>query len=371
MLQQERDRADHDGDSVSLVIFDLGRSGREGRQEQVLARFVAERIGTADVIGWLDRRHLGIVLPHRTLDNASALVDHVCGHMASAGMPTLGAAYSYPSDWFYERSGAGPDSCTAPPSSRPSNGRRAVCRPTAGVARRERGRGCTPVQGSRPEPLPRRAHQSWCGHLVLCPVPRWKRWLDIVGAVGLLILSLPLLVLVAAVIRVGSPGPIIFRQVRRGFLGRPFTIWKFRTMRANVDPGAHQDHVTNLVRTEGCLDKLDGHCQLIPGGAWIRKLGIDELPQLMNVIRGEMSLVGPRPDVVPIEAYHPWHLRRFEAAPGITGLWQVSGKNRTTLKEMVKFDILYVRHKSLWLDLKILARTIPAVIMQLREAKSA
>jgi lipopolysaccharide/colanic/teichoic acid biosynthesis glycosyltransferase len=195
--------------------------------------------------------------------------------------------------------------------------------------------------------------------------PVWKRAVDIAGAsVGLAVLS-PILLLAGAAIRLVSPGPAFFRQQRVGYGGKPFVVWKFRTMRADVDSRVHQRYVEKLARTDGVLNKLSTDCQLIPFGALLRKLGIDELPQLINVLRGEMSLVGPRPDVVPYEKYHPRHRRRFEVVPGITGLWQVAGKNGTTFTEMVRLDLEYVDRRSLWLDLKILLTTVPAVICRL------
>ena len=199
--------------------------------------------------------------------------------------------------------------------------------------------------------------------------PLWKRAIDISGAiVGLAVLS-PVLLLTGVAIRLVSPGRALFRQQRVGYRGNPFTIWKFRTMKADVDGQIHQQYVKNLAKTDGFLDKLPTDGQLIPLGAFLRKLAIDELPQLINVLRGDMSLVGPRPDVAPYEEYDPRHRRRFEVVPGMTGLWQVAGKNGTTFTEMIRLDLEYVTQRSLWLDVKILLTTVPAIAARFKNER--
>jgi exopolysaccharide production protein ExoY len=203
---------------------------------------------------------------------------------------------------------------------------------------------------------------------VLC----WKRILDI----GLILLSLPLLVplmmVVALLIRVVSAGPVLFKQERIGYLGRRFMCFKFRTMFVGADVGAHQGHLCHLMSSNTPMTKMDsqGDPRIIPLGLLLRSSGLDELPQLINVLRGEMCLVGPRP-CLPYEydKYLPWQKERFAAVPGLTGLWQVSGKNRTTFVEMIQLDIKYAREKNLWFDLKILCQTIPALITQVWESR--
>jgi lipopolysaccharide/colanic/teichoic acid biosynthesis glycosyltransferase len=196
----------------------------------------------------------------------------------------------------------------------------------------------------------------------VCPCPGWKRTMDIIGAILALVISLPLLVAVAAMIKCVSRGPVLFRQQRYGLDGKPFRLWKFRTIQSGEASARHQCHVTDLMATDAPLKKLDDELALIWGGSVLRKFGLDELPQLINVLKGEMSLVGPRPDVLPIDSYQPWQKDRFQALPGITGLWQVSGKNETTFSTMIRLDIAYIRQRSLWLDMVILLRTIPAVL---------
>jgi lipopolysaccharide/colanic/teichoic acid biosynthesis glycosyltransferase len=207
---------------------------------------------------------------------------------------------------------------------------------------------------------------------VLPALPTWKRLLDCVFIFLAAPLLLPLMLLITLVIKLVSPGPALFRQERIGYRGRRFTCFKFRTMDVNADTGIHQGHLHRLMDSNTPMKKLDskGDARLIPAGLRLRSLGLDELPQIFNVLRGEMSLVGPRPCLpYEYERYTARHRQRFEAVPGLTGLWQVSGKNNTTFEEMIDLDIDYARGKSLWLDLKIIFRTIPAIIAQARQTK--
>lgn len=207
-------------------------------------------------------------------------------------------------------------------------------------------------------------------------LPLWKRALDLTLV---LILSPALLIfggLIALIIKLGSPGPVFFRQHRVGYKGRDFVCLKFRTMRVNADTESHRRHTQDLIRSQTPMIKLDARRdpRMIPLGSILRVTGLDELPQLLNVLKGEMSLVGPRPCIrYECEAYEQWHWQRFDAVPGLTGLWQVSGKNRTTFDEMVRLDIEYSQRMTLWLDLKIVVRTVPALWGQycdLRVARS-
>jgi lipopolysaccharide/colanic/teichoic acid biosynthesis glycosyltransferase len=205
--------------------------------------------------------------------------------------------------------------------------------------------------------------------------PIWKRVLDLT-LIGLLSPGLLLLgAVVIALIKVGSNGPVLFRQKRVGYRGREFVCFKFRTMRVDAESDSHRRHTQELIRSQSPMVKLDARRdpRLIPFGSILRVSGLDELPQLLNVVRGEMSLVGPRPCIpYECEAYEPWHWQRFNAAPGLTGLWQVSGKNRTTFDQMVRLDIEYSQRRSLWMDLAIMLKTVPALWGQycdMRQAK--
>lgn len=180
------------------------------------------------------------------------------------------------------------------------------------------------------------------------------------------------MVVVAVLIRVVSAGPVLFKQERVGYLGRRFMCFKFRTMYVGADAVVHQGHLRHLMDSNTPMTKMDseGDPRIIPFGLLLRSSGLDELPQLINVLRGEMSLVGPRP-CLPYEydKYLLWQKERFTSLPGLTGLWQVSGKNRTTFVEMVQLDIRYAREKSAWFDIVILLRTVPALLSQIWETR--
>jgi lipopolysaccharide/colanic/teichoic acid biosynthesis glycosyltransferase len=178
---------------------------------------------------------------------------------------------------------------------------------------------------------------------------------------------------ISVLIKLGSKGPILFHQERVGHLGRRFTCLKFRTMVTDADTSVHEGHCARLIDSDLPMVKMDSHgdSRVIPFGLQLRATGLDELPQLINVLRGDMSLVGPRP-CLPCEydRHLDWQKCRYNTLPGLTGLWQVSGKNSTTFNQMIRFDLEYDRTKSLWLDVTIMLRTIPAVITQVREILS-
>ena len=201
-----------------------------------------------------------------------------------------------------------------------------------------------------------------------------KRGMDFVGSLVGILLFFPLMFFTAIAVKVTSSGPIIFRQSRLGKKGTRFSFYKFRSMYVNGDDRIHRDYVTNLIK--GNLEKINQGDKSTPlykmksdpritrVGKIIRKLSIDELPQFFNVLKGEMSLVGPRPPIAyEVEKYEPWHLRRIlEVKPGITGLWQVDGRSKTSFEDMVRMDLRYVQNWSLWFDVKILLKTVRAVI---------
>jgi lipopolysaccharide/colanic/teichoic acid biosynthesis glycosyltransferase len=196
-----------------------------------------------------------------------------------------------------------------------------------------------------------------------------KRAVDVFGSAMALTFSSPLLLAIAVAIKVASPGPVIFRQKRIGQHGVPFTLLKFRSMTAVNDPEIHKAFVTRLIAGDAvssitagngqAVYKLTDDPRLTTIGRLLRKASLDELPQFFNVLRGEMSLVGPRPPLhYELEAYDVWHRRRLlEAKPGLTGLWQVNGRSRICFDDMVRLDLQYAKTWSLWLDLKILLKT--------------
>jgi exopolysaccharide biosynthesis polyprenyl glycosylphosphotransferase len=201
---------------------------------------------------------------------------------------------------------------------------------------------------------------------------RLKRLLDIVASSAMLLLLSPVFLLIAILVKLNSRGPVFFRQVRVGQAGKPFTMLKFRSMKVNAAESLHHDYVTQFIKASGQaqgtkgnqLFKIANDPRVTTIGRVLRKTSLDELPQLLNVAKGEMSLVGPRPPLqYEVDQYKAWHCRRvLEAKPGITGLWQVTGRSRTTFDEMVRLDLRYVRTSSLWTDVKILLATPRAVI---------
>jgi lipopolysaccharide/colanic/teichoic acid biosynthesis glycosyltransferase len=199
-----------------------------------------------------------------------------------------------------------------------------------------------------------------------------KRALDIAGSLALLVLLAPVMLAIAALVKLTSPGPVLFRQPRVGQLAGPFTMLKFRSMFTQSDSAIHQKFVTDFIKSSSeqghaggdQFFKIVNDPRITPLGRILRKTSLDELPQLWNVLRGDMSLVGPRPPLrYELEQYRSWHWRRvLEAKPGITGLWQVTGRSRTTFDEMVRLDLRYVRTRSLWTDIRILLATPRAVV---------
>jgi lipopolysaccharide/colanic/teichoic acid biosynthesis glycosyltransferase len=203
-------------------------------------------------------------------------------------------------------------------------------------------------------------------------VPGWKSALDAACILLALPLWLPLMLLLMLVTRLASPGPVFYRQWRVGLGGRQFRIWKLRTMKVSAETETHERYFEELMRTNCVMTKLDANAdpRLAPFGRILRASGLDELPQIFNVLAGEMSLVGPRP-CLPKEFanYEPWQRERVNALPGLTGLWQVSGKNKTTFNDMIGMDLAYLNNMSLLLDLKIMFKTAATIAQEIIESQ--
>lgn len=207
----------------------------------------------------------------------------------------------------------------------------------------------------------RSAHLQWSLY------PALKRILDIAIASTMLVVFAPVMVLVALVIKLDSPGPVIFKQTRIGKDHRPFTFYKFRSMFYKSDTTVHQQFVKNLINggapAAANTYKMSGDRRITRVGAILRKTSLDELPQLFNVLDGSMSMVGPRPPIpYEVAEYKDWHHRRLAITPGITGLWQVQGRSLVAFDDMVKMDIAYGERRSILLDLALIVQTIPAVL---------
>lgn len=189
-----------------------------------------------------------------------------------------------------------------------------------------------------------------------------RRLADIVLSVALLLLLSPLMFVIAVGVKLASPGPVLFRQVRCGLHGRRFTFLKFRTMR--IDAERLKPLLEPFNEMDGPAFKMTNDPRVFPFGGFLRRTSLDELPQLINILRGDMSFVGPRPSVVEeVDQYQPWQRRRLSMKPGLTCLWQISGRNELTFDEWMRLDLEYIDNWSLWLDVKIAFKTIPAVLL--------
>lgn len=217
------------------------------------------------------------------------------------------------------------------------------------------------------------AHASTVEHAQPLGYRVVKRAIDVAAASTLILIALPVLLTCAILVWRSSPGPIIFRQHRVGMNQREFEFLKFRSMRVDADPQLHQQYVQQFINGQatqqqhanGAVYKILDDPRITTAGRWLRKTSLDELPQLFNVLRGQMSLVGPRPPIpYELEHYQPHHFRRLTVKPGITGLWQVSGRSETTFEEMVALDLAYIDNPSILTDLRILVKTIPVVAKQ-------
>ena len=337
------------------MVFETGSGSRKSEAVRNLVSILAQRIHSTDDIGWLEAGRIAATLPHTSPDGAWKFVANVRRALRSAAPAPECTVYVYPSRWITRADGAS----SPPPEARTTPSQPNIPFPGAKYSWSE--------DENRARPLEELAS------VFLCGVPVGKRAFDFVGSLVAMVLLSPLLLLVALLIKTVSPGPLFFRQERVGYLGRRFTLWKFRTMHVNADTTIHRNHLHELINIEKEMIKLDNGSdpRIIPFGGLLRVTGIDELPQLLNVLRGEMSLIGPRPCLAyEVREYASWHMRRFDAVPGLTGLWQVSGKNRTTFREMMALDIRYAKKPALPLDLMIFLKTLPAIAGQIADRPS-
>ena len=330
-LVRERRRADRLGSTFAVIVVDRSHLPADLAAWESVFRAVASSRRDLDVAGWLEQDAvLGVILPDASPVSAADVVRRlqrsgatdVAGAQARASMRIYvhgaashaGGLHHPPVDLLIESFVA------------------RASRPASDVA---------------------------------------KRALDVVGSAALLALFSPVMLGAFVAVKLSSPGPVLFRQPRVGRRGEPFTMLKFRSMRVNAGHAIHNDYVTWFITSSGKAPrtgdevfKLTNDPRVTAVGHWLRKTSLDELPQFWNVLRGDMSLVGPRPPLpFEVDKYQPWHRRRvLDAKPGITGTWQVKGRSRTTFDEMVRMDLEYARTRSLWTDIKILAATPLAMV---------
>ena len=344
MLALERKRSERSRKPFLLMLVDLGErlpSASNGKTSNDIVSALSLATRVTDVIGWYkDNSVVGILFTEVVIEDRSTIM----GTMMTRISTMLGKALSpeqlnqvsislhlFPEEWDFDI------------RHRPSN----------------------PTLYPDLSKLESRRKHSFAV----------KRLMDVVGSVIALTFNAPVFLVIALVIKMSSKGPVFFRQQRIGQHGEPFTFLKFRTMQVNNDPGLHKEYVQKLIagRAEPApsngngqgVYKIKSDPRVTKVGAFLRRTSLDELPQLINVLRGEMSLVGPRPPIkYEVDAYDIWHRSRLlEAKPGITGLWQVNGRSRVKFDDMVRLDIRYARTWSVWLDIKILLQTPHAVLL--------
>lgn len=369
MVLRERTRADHNNHLISLILFDIAPKENNGTLVPNLLTLIAKGLRSAGKSGWFDREHIGVLLPDTNRCGAIQIVEDICS-LVKTTVPPLGyRVYTYPVQWPPNDSGhETPTYFVGSHSQSQSKKCQGVCINGVGdnLPNTQQSSANAPPNGLDLLKLiePFFVHS----------MPFWKRMIDLFGALLALVVLSPLMVLIALFIKIVSPGPVFYKQERIGTNGSKFTMLKFRTMTVDVDPRDHQEYVTGLIHNSNNKEedkpmaKLGNHADIIPLGRMLRNTALDELPQLFNVLKGEMSLVGPRPPIpYEVEQYLPWHFARFDATPGMTGLWQVSGKNRLSFTEMMRLDIQYAAKISCWSDIAILLKTPIAIITQIAD----
>ena len=329
VLKRERFRSDRNNIGFSLIVFETSEKGTDTYLFKHLVETLISRVRFSDEVGWFDERKIAALLPDTSFKGARKLAEIICCKMNETIVKSLNYnVFHYPSQKIFPES---------------HHAKSFGFIEDVNIKMAANGK-----------------------------IPFWKRTMDILGSLfGLFVLS-PIFISAALIIKCVSPGPIFFKQERVGRTGKIFTVLKFRTMKVNNDATIHRQYLKKLINGdsngEQAMIKLDKDPRIICMGNFLRKTCIDELPQLINVLLGDMSLIGPRP-CIPYEAeeYLRWHVRRFDITPGMTGLWQVSGKNRTTFKDMIRLDIKYASELSFWLDTRILCKTPLVVISQIFE----
>lgn len=355
LLAQERARADRNAQPLSLILFDITILSRAPLFLEQFIRIVTDRTRVTDHIGWLDRTHLALILPETPGAGAQTLQQEINMKYEAYAQPVSSQTFTYPQQSI-------PALAETVKSHNPGSGR------DKGPPATEENADHADAGGKAVPPV---SQQSFARiePLLLPATTVCKRGLDLLAASLAVVFFAPLLLLIALGIKFASRGPVLYQQTRVGYLGRPFKLLKFRTMHSGARKDLHSDYLKELIHKDRPMVKLDAQSdpRIFPFGRFLRQTGLDELPQLVNVLKGEMSLVGPRP-CLPYEAenYSLWHWRRLDCMPGMTGLWQISGKNETTFKEMVRLDIAYTNRRSVWFDLKIMLMTIPSIIKQAR-----
>ncbi len=351
-VRKERERSDRTGRPFSVLFVTL----QEPRDRRRMVRLASDHLRLLDDIGQVGDLRLGILLPETPIDGARTLEQRLLEGARQASIPCAIKSYAY--GGLCET----PDLCGQVSCSGNCVGR-GVPRGTPllsdGDGAPDPG---NPAPAKESGPDGRLADTpSSIFRLLAPPIPWWKRVLDVLGASVLLVALSPVLALAAVAVRFSSPGPIIFRQQRVGLGGRVFWFYKFRSM--YVDAEQRKKDLEHLNEAQGPVFKIARDPRITPVGRFLRVTSIDELPQLWNVLRGDMSLVGPRPPIPEeVRQYAPWHRRRLEVPGGLTCIWQVSGRCDIPFEDWMRMDLRYSRQQSLATDLALLWKTVGAVL---------
>jgi lipopolysaccharide/colanic/teichoic acid biosynthesis glycosyltransferase len=348
ILHRERQRADRGKSSFALLALTFPARCDE-EQAAALGRVLRDRIRVTDDAGWIAARRLGVILPETPVEGAWKLAADL-RELLPAGLARPECdVYAYPSspadgepvDDRHEHS---------------HNGRALVANGKAATNGKHEANG-----NGKHAPAKERREARPMHAFFVQPLPMWKRAIDVALAGSALILGAPLFAAVAAAIKLTSRGPVFFAQQRDGLGGRRFDIYKFRTMLVGADGMKAQLRAQS--EQDGPAFKLKNDPRVTRLGRLLRRTCIDELPQLWNVLKGDMSIVGPRP-MCSKEAAHcaQWQRKRLDVTPGLTCIWQVYGGTKVPFVEWMRMDLRYVRARSLWKDLRLMAMTVPAVI---------
>jgi lipopolysaccharide/colanic/teichoic acid biosynthesis glycosyltransferase/GGDEF domain-containing protein len=362
VLNRARAQADRNGNCFALATFDVGETAGRSLDLSEMVRLLSNRIRATDAIGWFDEKQLGVYLFDSNAKDAQSFCEEIRGQIDSE-IPNR--VYVYP--YYYKQNLS---------TSEAAGGYRSAV--GAGLESYEKLQYTLMGDDNQLQDLTRWYCTSSCDIADeysngLEPVfrrrhPLWKRAFDLSVASAVLLFCLPVFLSVAILVKIVSPGPVFFKQVRVGYMGRRFTLWKFRTMHVEHNSSKHRIYMQSLIKNGRPMIKMEDDPSIIFLGKYLRASGVDELPQLLNVIRGEMSLIGPRPPIpYEVERYHRWFHGRFDTMPGLTGLWQVSGKNRLSFQEMMRLDIRYKKRLSFLTDIIIILRTPSAIWKQIAE----
>lgn len=353
ILRRERTRADRSGLPLTMLLV-----GYDGRPETTcsnaatIVRMMQDRARITDEVGWFDQNTGFAVLPDTPVAGGRRFADTVRGQLKGRGIETSFAIYQYVPDT--DRSN--PDDTDQGPGGHPLKPTPTQRSAPAGRVRHQK----VPALAMSRHRLQQAQPLST---FLTRRLPRWKRATDLAVAGSAFAVSLPLWALAAAAIKLDSPGPVIFKQKRAGLGNRPFEIYKFRTMHNNAEK--LRDQLLHVNEQDGPAFKIKSDPRITRVGALLRKTSLDELPQLVNILRGDMTLVGPRPlPVGESDACASWQKRRLDVTPGLTCIWQVWGRSTVSFAEWVRMDLRYQRLLSPLKDLKILLATVPAVIKQ-------